>query len=301
MRSEILRDAARIIALLSEDTKLNLTEADRNCLSLPALLSAFQEARHCESVRPRLSLVATGTWSKYMRVVDHLARDRPHDPFETFRRQCRNDDGVPGNTRQGARSALVRHAAYLVDLHLPIFLRALYRRLPIQEDRNLLSRAVRMRLLSHSPDQKLPGTYLEMVPDAVLIDLARAARFLLENPSDPHGTRPRETAHERRPRTEKIGGRNQTKRKALRALTRLDWSRQRTDLDCDWRGVFWDCTTRHAVGVELEAQIMIALLMVTGCRPEAAWLHGRWKRASTKVGEQRRAGSLLSHDHQHRS
>lgn len=266
MRSVILRDPAGIMALVSETGRPELTAPDLNCLSLPTLLAAFRAARECESVRSRITLVASGTWAKYMRVVDHLAKGSPHDPFEAFRRRCRVGDWASRNTRQGARSALTRYAALLVDLHLPVFLRALYRALPDKAERDLLHRAVRRHLLPHAPDGRLPGTYLDTVPDGVLSELARAARFLIETPPDPHGRRLQDTDG-RKTGTAEPARRSRSQRSALAAVARLERTRRKTDPGFDWRSALWQQAVRHDSGLDTGMRIMIALLMITGCRP----------------------------------
>ena len=265
MRSVVLRDPVQIATLVSETGQLDLPETDKACLAVPVLLAAFREARRCESIWPRSSLVSRGTWAKYMRTVDHLASKPPNDPFETYRRRCRVGDFASSNTRQGARSALLRYAAYLIELHLPVFLRALYRALPNNKERNLLHRAVRMHLLPHAPDG-LPGTQLDAVPEMVLSELAQSARFLVEIPPDPNGQRLQGTKGQQAA-TSKPERRSRSQRKALSALTRLERTRKKTDTDFDWRTAFWLNSVHHENGLDYGTKIMIALLMLTGCRP----------------------------------
>lgn len=279
MGSVILNNPARMVALVLEAAPPELKAADREALSLSSLLKAYRAAQKVEARKPLAELAKSGTWSKYMRVVDNLARQRPHDPFWIYRHRCQEEGWSSKNTRQGARSALARYATALVTAHLPLYLRVLYKALPEAEDQTLLRRILqRHRHLGLEVARRV--AHQGMV-DTHLVELARAARFLNEAPPDPEGQRLR--ASEAKPASDKEK-RHGSKRGDLRPLLRLENRRRKRDPEFGWCTALWNCVERE--GCLFDQMIMIALLMLTGCRP-AELMHpeGVWLRAERIEGE----------------
>ncbi|MFP4450655.1 MAG: hypothetical protein ACLFP0_06980 [Rhodosalinus sp.] len=100
-------------------------------LSLDDSIAAFELARLAESVRPRASLLASGTWNTYERRVAALARRHPRaDPFAAYLSKARTGAWESRNARQSDRSALVRLAARDVLELMPVLWREWLTRAP---------------------------------------------------------------------------------------------------------------------------------------------------------------------------
>lgn len=269
-RSDLLRSGPRLLSSAGLlDARADLSDEEINNLSVNLVLRAFHLARFSETRVSRQSLAASGTLQKYRKTVANLTQEnRQRNPFEEFERRCRLDLWRSKNTRQRARSALVRHAAEKVVILANLFIQDLLKRIADRKTHSILKRAYQIYFLRPAVAELEPAA-MEGLPLRDLQDLGLSVGFLLNHPPHPFGSQNQIQTSGSSPQT------RSTKRSALSALNRHQARKQKLDADYDWRSKFWDAAVLRDEYISDHMRACISILMITGCRPsELSERHG---------------------------
>lgn len=261
-RSELLRSGADLLdALGGQDLISALTSEEIRHLSLDRVLQAFRLARDSELRNSRHSLAATGTLQKYRKTVAALTRKNRHDnPFEEYRRRSKLNLWRSKNTRQCARSALVRQAAEEIETLANFYVQDLLRDILDPRASLTVQRVYRSCFLRNATNELEPRTWEALaLPD--VRKLARAVAFLINYPPNPSRTGPP------RQRPVALKKTRKTKRDALSGLHRHQSRKRRVDAGYDWRSHFWSAAVLPDVYISDHLRACIAAMMITGCRP----------------------------------
>ncbi len=269
-RSDLLRAGPQLLTSAGLlDARTSLSKAALNNLSVNLVLKAFQLARASETRVSRQSLAASGTLQKYRKTVANLTQEnRQRNPFEEYERRCRLELWRSKNTRQCARSALVRHAAEKVVILANLYFQDLLNRIADRKTHSILKRAYQIYFRLPAVAELEPAA-MEGLPLRDLQDLARAVGFLINHPPHPFGS------HNQIQTTGSSPQIRSTKRSVLSALNRHQARKQKLNEDYDWRSHFWSVAVLRDEYISDHMRACITILMITGCRPsELSERHG---------------------------
>ena len=126
-RCVVLRSGSDLLTAINrQDVISELDEEEIRHLSLNLVLNAFSLARVSEGRASRQSLATSGTLQKYRKTVATLTRqNRNRNAYSEYERRNRLNLWQSKNTRQRARSALVRHASEQLETLVSFYFQAL--------------------------------------------------------------------------------------------------------------------------------------------------------------------------------
>lgn len=225
-------------------------------------LIAYNHAKEANLLYSAEELIASGTWQKYEQRAAALARSHQrNDPFAVFLSHDRFNTWSNANTRQSARSALVRIASQKVRESVPAYWRELFSMtLPAAERTKIikaLNGAVDAEAMERMRSARQPLNREEWEC------LTRAIAFLVAVPPDPMHCAVRKSLPKDEDKPKKQVS---SAIIALRALGRHERGKQKKSPDYEWRNQFWKTGQTDAC-LSTRHRIIIATLMLIGCRP----------------------------------
>jgi len=225
-------------------------------------LIAYTHAREADLLYTPEALVASGTWQKYEQRVAALARsNRNNDPFEAFLKKDRTQGWASVNTRQASRSALVRMAGHVIAEHAPVFWKEVLTLTKAGPARSSLIKQINGTVDAEAMARMRAAG--ETLSETERNRLAEAVAFLIAMPPDPEhrALRSRQPKEDSNPKKKPAPG-----IVALRALNRHEDNKRKKSGTYSWRDHFWKTALTDDY-VSAERCVIIATLMLTGCRP----------------------------------